>query len=67
MSHKICVKNIVYEVITLQEVSEILSIVDSTFRNKVLNGEFENGKYMKTAKVVLFYKSAILERKAKLD
>lgn len=63
----LCIKDIVNEVITLQEVSEILGIADSTLRKKVLNGEFESWEYRKTAKVILFNKSTILDRKANLD
>lgn len=58
----LCVKDIVNEVITLQEASDLLGIADSTLRKKVLNGEFKEWEYRKTTKVILFNKSAILAR-----
>jgi predicted HTH domain antitoxin len=57
------IKDILNEVITLQEASELLGIADSTLRKKVLNGEFKEWEYRKTTKVILFNKSAILYRR----
>lgn len=61
----LCIKDIVNEVITLQEASEILGIADSTLRKKVLNGDFKDWEYRKTTKMIIFNKTAILERKVK--
>lgn len=49
-------KDVVNEVITLQEASELLGIADSTLRKKVLNKEFKEWEYRKTSKVILFNK-----------
>jgi hypothetical protein len=59
------IRDVVNEVITLQEASDILGIADSTLRKKVLGGEFDEWEYRKTSKVILFNKDAILDRKAR--
>lgn len=56
---------IVNEVITLQEATEILGIHDSTLRKKVLKGNFENWQYRKTTRVILFNKDVILKLRNK--
>ncbi|MCA1076163.1 hypothetical protein K9O30_21040 [Clostridium bowmanii] len=38
---------LINEVITLQEASELLSCNDSTLRKQVLNGKFKDGEYRK--------------------
>ena len=52
---------IVNEVITLQEASQILDLNDSTLRKMVLSKRFPEGTYRKTSKVILFNKGIILE------
>jgi len=55
---------LINEVITLQEASEILGCNDSTLRRQVINGKFKEGEYRKTKGVILFNKSVILKLKA---
>lgn len=52
----LCIKDIINEVVTLQEASELLGIANNTLRKKVINGEFKEWEYRKTKKVVLFNK-----------
>lgn len=56
---------LIYEVITLQEASEILDCNDSTLRKQVLNGKFKDGEYRKAKGVILFNKSVILQLREK--
>ena len=56
---------LIYEVITLQEASDILCCNDSTLRKQVLNGKFSYGEYRKTKGVILFNKNIILKLKEK--
>ena len=53
--------NVINEVITLQEASEILNCADSTLRKQVLNGKFKEGEYRKAKGIILFNKSVIEE------
>lgn len=52
---------LVNEVITLQEASEILGLNDSTLRKMVIGKKFSEGTYRKTKKVILFNKQVILQ------
>ncbi|MCB2289652.1 helix-turn-helix domain-containing protein [Clostridium sp. CS001] len=54
---------LINEVITLQEASEILDCDDSTLRKQVLNGKFKDGEYRKAKGVILFNKNVILQLK----
>lgn len=53
---------VIYEVITLQEASEMLECADSTLRMHVLQGKFKENEYRKAKGVILFYRGAIEER-----
>ena len=57
--------NVINEVITLQEASEILNCSDSTLRRQVLKGNFKEGEYRKAKGTILFYKAVIEEIKSK--
>ena len=54
---------LINEVITLQEASELLDCNDSTLRKQVLNGKFKDGEYRKAKGVILFNKNTILQLK----
>lgn len=54
---------LVSEVITLQEASEILGCCDSTLRKQILKGQFQEWEYRKSKGTILFNKSIILEKK----
>lgn len=44
---------LVNQVITLQEASELLGCNDSTLRRQILNGKFNEGEYRKAKGVIL--------------
>jgi hypothetical protein len=60
-------KEIIKEVITLQEAAEILNCGDSTLRKHVLIGKFIEGEYRKAKGVILFNKNVILKMKIDKD
>lgn len=57
--------NVINEVITLQEASELLNCADSTLRRQVLKGVFKEGEYRKAKGTILFYKAVIEDIKNK--
>ena len=60
------INNLLNDVITLQEASEILGCADSTLRMQVLKGKYEDGIDYRKAKGVILFNKSVIEKMKKI-